>query len=201
MPVVRELGTVRLPTAGNGVPLYVFLESSGLNARPPWTALSLVGEVEGRTVDLGVRHEPVDVAALPADPEQLVRSDLVTGLVDEYRRQLSGFAVSLARLGLADPGGVPAVLTLDDLQYLRHCLALVRRYWDEVLDDTAVAADRPGRESSPVSGYFSVEPTPAGYRAALSIFANEARRAEEFERRLAELADLVRTGAGDTTDR
>jgi hypothetical protein len=200
MSTVKPLGTVPLPAAGGSISLHINLETGPATGQPPFIAVSVVGEMDGKALDFGVRREHIAADNLPADAGLLAGTGPVADLIAEYRERLADVAVQLARLGLSTPDGIPVVFTVDDLEFLRHCLSLVQQRWREAIDDANTAAQRPQRHEPPTPGYLNVEPTSAGYRAAARIFGAELARVEQFGQRLAGLFDLAQAAAGDDGD-
>jgi hypothetical protein len=90
---------------------------------------------------------------------------------------------------------VPLPLTVADVEFLRHCLDNAARRWREAITDADAGADRPQKSRPAEPGHLNVEPTPAGYRAARRLFADELDHVE----RLARLIDghLGRTTGTD----
>lgn len=94
---------------------------------------------------------------------------------------------------IAAPDAVPVPLGVDDLEFLRHCLATTAQRWREAITetDTGAAHPPPGRASEP--GYLNVEPTPAGYRVAGRLFRDELTRVEQLDALLGEVLTATHT--------
>jgi hypothetical protein len=177
--------TVRSAAAASGLPIY--------------RAVTLVGEVAGQTLDLHVRAENVDIAALPTSIQEAAATQPIAGLITEYRHRLADLAVHLGRLGLATGDGVAVTLTAADLSTLRHLLDTAAGGWRDAAAGADAAAERPPRrEAAP--GHMNVEPTPGGYRSAATAFRSELARLEPFAERLGTWLKLARQASDETEE-
>jgi hypothetical protein len=80
---------------------------------------------------------------------------------------------------------VPLPLTVEDAEFLRHCLDNAAHRWREAIIEADAEATQPHRSRPAEPGRINVEPTPAGNRAAARLFADELDRVQ----RLAGLLD------------
>ncbi|MDG4793659.1 hypothetical protein [Micromonospora sp. WMMD1082] len=209
MHTTKPIGTVPLPGLGSGITLTIYVEydpqaltpsgpADPTTARRPATvALSVVGHVGGQLLDLGVRRPDVPAQGLPADLGVLAATEPVASLIGEFRDRLADLTVHLARLGVATGDGVAVAFTVDDLEFLRHCLTLTELRWREAIDGAETAAQQPQRDEPAPPGFMNIEPTPAGYRVAAGRFRAELHRVERYTTRLGRLLDLARDTAGD----
>jgi hypothetical protein len=91
---------------------------------------------------------------------------------------------------LAAPDAVPVPLSVEDLEFLRHCLTNTAQRWHEAITEAGAGAERPPpdpTEPEPERGYLNVEPTPAGYRLAGRLFRDELTRVEQLTALLGEV--------------
>ena len=100
-------------------------------------------------------------------------------------------------LVLAARDAVPLPLTRDDTEFLRHCLHNAERRWREAIAEAAAGADRPAHSRPASPGSLDVEPTPAGYRHARRLFADELGRVERLGRLLDQHLGTVNTADAD----
>lgn len=205
MHTTKPMGTVPLPGLGGGITLTIYvkydpqaLTPSGPIAtrRPATVALSVVGHVGGQLLDLGVRRQDIPAQGLSTDLDVLAATEPVAGLIAEFRDRLADLTVYLAGLGVATGDGVAVAFTVDDLEFLRHCLTLTELRWREAIDGAETAAQQPQRDEPARPGFMNIEPAPAGYRAAADRFRAELHRVERYTTRLGRLLDLARDTAG-----
>jgi hypothetical protein len=93
---------------------------------------------------------------------------------------------------LAAPDAVPVPLSVEDLEFLRHCLTNTAQRWHEAITEASAGAERPPPdptepEPEPERGYLNAEPTPAGYRLAGRLFRDELTRVEQLAALLGEV--------------
>lgn len=100
-------------------------------------------------------------------------------------------------LSIAAPDAVPLPLSLDDWDFLRHCLHNAARRWREAIEQADAGAEQPQQEPDAEPGYLNVEPTPAGYRAAAQWFGDELARVEQLNARLGDLLDAAQAAQQD----
>lgn len=201
--MIEQTTTLQLP-GGGGIRLRVYLDDdpptapgetgAATSRRHRYVTISIVGEVDGVALDLGVRRSGIACGDTPTglvDHTNLIHTGAVRELIATYRTRLAGLAVRLASLGLATADAIPLAVSVGDLETLHHCLTIVQRRWREAADDTDAAARRPGGIRVPSPGHLNVEPTPGGYRAAADMFRAERTRAEQLGQRVARLLDLA----------
>ncbi len=89
-------------------------------------------------------------------------------------------------LTLAEPDQTPLWLSVDEWEFLRHCLHVVEQRWHEAIAEADTAAERPQPDTNTPAalGHVNVEPTPAGYRAVAKAFRGELERVQQLARRL-----------------
>jgi hypothetical protein len=206
MHTTKPMGTVPLPGLGGGITLTIHVEydpqaltpSGPAATRPSATvALSVVGHVGGQLLDLGVRRPDIPAQGLSADLDVLAATEPVASLIAEFRDRLAGLTVHLAAFGVATGDSVAVALSVDDLEFLRHCLTLTEVRWRDAIDGAETAAQQPQRAEPARPGFINIEPTPAGYRAAADRFRAELHRVERYTTRLGRLLDLARDTAGE----
>lgn len=212
MHTTKPVGTVPLPFLNASIPVTVTVEydpqdvdpgspADPSNERQPATvAFSVVGHVGGHTLDLGVRRQNIPVHGMPADLHGLVTAEPLASLIAEYRDRLANLTIQLARLGVATGNGVALTLSVEDLEFLRHCLTLTELRWREAIDAAETAAQQAQRENRPPPGFMNIEPTPAGYRAAAGRFRAELHRVQRLGTRLARLLELTHDTVGLDAD-
>lgn len=88
-------------------------------------------------------------------------------------------------------------LTMDDVEFVRHCLDNAARRWREAITEAAAAANQRQAPDSTPPDHVNVEPTPAGYRAARRLFADELDRVERLRRVLDRHLDTARPATRD----
>jgi hypothetical protein len=98
---------------------------------------------------------------------------------------------------LAEPDTVPLPLSLDDWDFLRHCLHNAARRWRDAIEQANAGAEQPQQDQPAEPGYLNIEPTPAGYQAAAQLFADELARVEQLNARLGHLLRPVQTARQD----
>ncbi len=212
--MIEQTATLELPN-GRGIPLYVCLaddppapdDTAGTATTAQqyrYGTVTVVGEVDGIALDLGVRRSGVAFGDTPhgrVDHSNLIHTVAVRELIADYRTRLAGLAVRLAGLDLATVDAIPVAVSVNDLETLHHCLAVMARRWDEAADDAEAAAQVPRGLRAPSPGHINIEPTPGGYRAAARLFRGERTRAEQLGRRISRLLDLAhRAGVGGDAD-
>ena len=207
--MIEQTATLELPD-GRGMPLYVCLADDP-PAAPEDTAgtattarqyrtVTVVGEVDGIALDLGVRRSGVAFGDTPhgrVDHSNLIHTVAVRELIADYRTRLAGLAVRLAGLDLATVEAIPVAVSVNDLETLHHCLAVMARRWDEAADDAEAAAQVPRGLRAPAPGHINIEPTPGGYRVAARLVRGERTRAEQLGRRISRLFDLAHRAGVD----
>lgn len=209
MLTTKPVGTVplALPNGGITVTVNVEYDPQEVNPsgpadptharRPASVAFSIVGHVGGHTLDLGVRRQDIPTQGLPADLDALVGNEPLASLIAEYRHRLADLTIQLAQLGVATGDGAALALSVDDLEFLRHCLTLTELRWREAIDDAETATRQPQRDDPAPPGFMNIEPTPSGYRAAARRFSAELQRVERFATRLGRLLELARDATDD----
>jgi hypothetical protein len=213
--MIEQIATLELPDGG-GIPMHIYLSDDPRTA-PQDTAgtavtarrwctdtVSVVCELDGIALDLGVHREGVAVGDTPTgrvDHTHLIRTVAVRELIADYRTRLAELAVRLAGLGLATADAVPIAVSVDDLDTLHHCLTVVARRWREAADDADAAGRHPRPERAPSPGHINIEPTPGGYRLAARLFRAEPTRAEQLGHRVRRLLDRAHSAGahGDRT--
>ncbi len=205
----EHIAVLELP-GGGGIPLHIALTDDppaapddpagpATRAGYHYVTVTVVGEVDGIALDLGVRRSGVAFGDTPTglvDHTNLIHTVAVRELIADYRERLAGLAVRLAGLGLATADAMPVAVSVDDLETLHHCLAVMARRWHEAADDAEAAARVPQGFPAPSPSHLNIEPTPGGYRAAAGMFRAELTRAEQLGQRVARLLDLAdRAGA------
>jgi len=100
-------------------------------------------------------------------------------------------------LSIATPDAVPLPLSLDDWEFLRHCLHNAARRWREAIEQADAGAEQPQQEQAAKPGYLNVEPTPFGYQVAAELFGDELDRVEQLNRRLGDLLDAEQAARQD----
>jgi hypothetical protein len=205
---ITHLGVVPMPGAPHRVPLSVNLHvgprqttTTGLAyaaalGRPEYVAISVVGEINGHIVDLGVRAE-VDLEGLPTTIEELAATEPVATLITDFAHRLAELTWSLAVSGLAFDDRIVAGFTVDDAEFLRHCLSNLERHWWQGIDAANAAAGQPQRDTPASPGFVNVEPTPHGYRGIARLAGAELTRVMDYGNRLQQLLDLARPTADD----
>lgn len=92
---------------------------------------------------------------------------------------------------LAATDALPVPLSVEDLEFLRHCLTNTAQRWHEAITEAKAGAERPppdqASEPEPERGYVNAEPTPAGYRLAGRLFRDELTRVEQLNALLGEV--------------
>jgi hypothetical protein len=211
MEHITHLGVVPLPGAPNRVPLSINLHvgprattTTGLAyaaalGRPEYLAITVVGEINGHPIDLGVRAE-VDVNVLPTTIEELATTEPVAGLITDYGQRLAEAAWYLTVFGLAFDDRIMAGFTVGDVEFLRHCLTNLERHWRDGIDAATAAAVRPPRDTPPSPGFINIEPTPSGYQGIARLAGAELTRVMDYGKRLERLLDLARQASGDDAD-
>jgi hypothetical protein len=211
MEHITHLGVVPLPGATNRVPLSINLHvgprattTTGLAyaaalGRPESLAITVVGEINGHTVDLGVRAE-VDLDSLPTTIEELAATEPVAGLIADFGHRLAEATWYLTVSGLAYDDRIVAGFTVDDVEFLRHCLTNLERYWWEGIDAATAAAAQPQRDTPPSPGFITIEPTPSGYQGIARLAGAELTRVMDYRKRLERLLDLTRQTTSDDAD-
>ncbi|MBX7267555.1 hypothetical protein KIF24_16965 [Micromonospora sp. Llam7] len=167
--------------------------------RPDYVAITIVGEIHGHTVDLGVRAE-VDVNHLPTTIEELAAAEPVASLIAEFGQRLADLTWHLTVRGLAHDDRIMAGFTVDDVEFLRHCLTNLERRWWDAIDTATASAAQPQRDVPPSPGFVNIEPTPSGYRGIARLAGAELTRVMDYGKRLERLLDLARQAAGDNGD-
>jgi len=205
---ITHLGVVPLPSATNRVPLSVNLHigprqttATGLAyaaalGRPEYMAISIVGEIHGHPVDLGVRAE-VDLESLPTTIEELAAIEPVASLIADFGQRLADLTWHLTVRGLAFDDRIVAGFTVDDVEFLRHCLTNLERRWWEAIDTATAGAEQPQRDTPASPGFVNIEPTPDGYRGIARLAGAELTRVMDYGKRLQRLLDLARQATGD----
>jgi hypothetical protein len=208
MEDITHLGVVPLPSATNRVPLSINIHvgprqttATGLaNAaalgRPEYVAISVVGEINGHSVDLGVRAE-VDLEGLPTTIEELAATEPVAGLIADFGQRLVDPTWYLAVFGLTFDDRIVAGFTVDDVEFLRHCLTNLERRWWEGIDAANAGATQPQRDTPASPGFVNIEPTPDGYRGIARLAGAELTRVMDYGKRLERMLDLARQATGD----
>ena len=208
MEDITRLGVVPLSGATNRVPLSVNLHvgprqtaTTGLPyaaalGRPEHVAISVVGEINGHTVDLGVRAE-VDLEGLPTTIEELAATEPVAGLITDFGQRLGELTWHLTVHGLTLDDRIMAGFTVDDAEFLRHCLTNLERHWWEGIDAANAGAEQPQRDTPASPGFVNIEPTPDGYRGIARLAGAELTRVMNYGNRLQRLLDLARQATGD----
>lgn len=118
------------------------------------------------------------------------RFTIYTCLADRYEVGLSYALI------LAAPEAVPVPLSVEDLEFLRHCLTNTAQRWHAAITEARSGAEHPPRDSASVPGYLNVEPTLAGYRAAGRLFRDELTRVEQLRALLGEVLAAAQTEEG-----
>jgi len=95
------------------------------------------------------------------------------------------------------PDAVPVPLSVDDVEFLHHCLTNAEQRWHQAITEADPAAERPQSERKPQSGYLNIEPTPAGYRAAGTLFRDELERVRQLNARLGQVHEAAACENGD----
>jgi len=205
---ITRLGVVPLPGTTNRVPLSVNLHvgprqstATGLPyaaalGRPEHVAISVVGEINGHTVDLGVRAE-VDLEGLPTTIEELAATEPVAALIADFGQRLAELTWHLTARGLTLDDRIMAGFTVDDAEFLRHCLSNLERHWWEGIDAANAGANQPRRDTPASPGFVNIEPTPAGYQGIARLAGAELTRVMDYGRRLQRLLDLALSAFGD----
>jgi len=208
---ITHLGVVPLPAPINRVPLSVNLHvgprpsiATGVTyaaalGGPEYVAISVVGEINGHTVDLGVRAQ-VDLEGLPTALEELAATEPVAGLITDFGQRLADLTWRLTVHGLTFDDRIVAGFTVDDVGFLRHCLTNLERRWWDGIDAANAAAKQPQHDTAPSPGFVNVEPTRAGYRGIARLAGAELTRVMDYGKRLQRLLDLARQAAGDVAD-
>lgn len=204
MRKTRPLGTTPLPVPNGTILLTVTVEyeSTDFATRAQtapsnvYVTFSVVGTIGGHTVDLGVRRHDVPIRRMAADVAGLVGTEPVASLITEYRRRLAELTVQLAALGIATVDGVAAAFSVDDLEFLRHCLTLTELHWREAITQAETDARQPQRDDPPVPGLIDIRPTPGGFLSAARLFGVELARVEKLTTRIGGLLGLARDAAG-----
>ena len=70
------------------------------------------------------------------------------------------------RMVLAPAEVVPLLWSVQDAEFLRHCLGTVADRWRDGITEAETGAARPASPRPATAGHLNVEPTPAGYAAA-----------------------------------
>ncbi|MDG4834832.1 hypothetical protein O7627_36810 [Solwaraspora sp. WMMD1047] len=167
--------------------------------RPEYVAITIVGEINGHTVDLGVRAE-VDVNNLPTTIEELAATKPVASLIAEFGQRLADLTWHLTVRGLAHDDRIMSGFTVDDVEFLRHCLTNLERRWWEAIDTATAGAAQPQRDTTTSPGFVNIEPTPSGYRGVARLAGAELTRVMDYGKRLERLLDLARQADGDEAD-
>ena len=208
MSHTTHLGIVALPGPTNSFPLSIDLHAdprqttasttaeAATLGRPEHAAITVVGEIHGHVVDLGVRAQ-VDLAGLPTTIEELAATEPVAGLIAEFEHRLKNLTLHLTVHGLALDDRIAAAFTVDDLESLHHYLTNLARRWRQVIDDANAAAEQPQHDTPPKPGFINIEPTPSGYQAVARLAATELTRVMDIGQHLDRLLDLTRQATGD----
>jgi hypothetical protein len=212
--ITITLGVVPIATATGALPLTIsaiaaagetldgIRDEAVTSGRPVYRPVTVTTRFDDHHVDLGVRAENVDIAALPPDLDQLARTEPIAGLLADYREQITELAIRLAVHGFATANRVTAAFDLIDLRTLRQCLELAENNWREALTTAEAAAQQPRRDPAPATpGFMNVEPTPPGYHAMARHFDAELDRAQQFHRRFGRLLDLAQQPPADDEHR
>ena len=100
---------------------------------------------------------------------------------------------------LATPDAIPLPLSVEDIEFLRHCLTTTAQRWREAIAETDTGADRAPREHAPEPDHVNAEPTPTGYQNLGRLFRDELGRVEQLNARLGEFSRVA--GLGRDGDR
>jgi hypothetical protein len=211
MEYTTHLGVVPLPGATTMFPLCIGLHVgprqttatepafAATLGRPEYVAITVIGEIHGRTVDLGVRAD-VDVNGLPTTIEELAATEPVASLIAAFRQRLADLTWHLTVRGFASDDRIVAGFTVDDIEFLRHCLTNLERCWCDAIDTANAGAEHPQRDTAASPGSVNIEPTPSGYRGIARLADAELTRVKDYGKRLERLLDLARQAAGDNAD-
>ncbi len=134
---------------------------------------------------------------LADDPPAAPEDTASTATTARRYRYATVTVVGEVDLDLATVDAIPVAVSVNDLETLHHCLAVMARRWNEAADDAEAAAQVPRGLRAPSPGHINIEPTPGGYRAAARLFRAERTRAEQLGHRISRLLDLAHTAGVD----
>jgi hypothetical protein len=87
---------------------------------------------------------------------------------------------------LAAPEALPLPLSVEDIEFLRHCLTNTAQRWHEAIAHAEAGAEHAQPDHPPPPGFVNAEPTPGGYQTAGRLFREQLARVEQLNARLGE---------------
>lgn len=92
-------------------------------------------------------------------------------------------------LTLGAPDTIP--LAVEDVRFLHGCMETLAQRWREAIAEADTGATRPPQPAAARPGVIDIEPTPAGYRAAVRLFQEALSRVQRLHAVLGEHLDMA----------